>query len=468
MKNTRTLTDELRLHPAGTAAPIAGGEFVLYWIQTSMRAHANHALNFAVEQANHLGLPVLVYQGLRSDYPWASDRLHTFILESAIDLQADFDRRGIQYSFYLETAGSRGPISPLVELARRAALVVTDFIPTFIVPRQIRGLSTRVATPVIGVDSATMVPLRYFDRAHATARSIRPRLAEALSHYLHPVPDVEPRVRRVIDIPFEPLRVTTADVAPLVAACDIDHSVPPAPSLRGGRRAGLRRLKAFMATGLRDYTALRSDPNVAVTSRLSPYLHFGNLSINEVLLSVRAAAPAAEYDRFQDEALVWRELAHNFVFHEARHRTMAAVPGWARQELENHGDDPRPALYSDAQLEAGETHDELWNACQRALVEEGELHNYVRMLWGKAVIAWKERPADALRVLEHLNHKYALDGRDPNSYGGILWCFGKFDRPFYRRPIYGLVRYMSTNGARKRFDVARYINRHRAPATSPA
>jgi len=456
-------TDDLRIHAADEPGPRAGGEFVLYWLQTTMRAHGNPSLNFAVEQANRLGVPVVVYHGLRPDYPWASDRIHTFILESVADLAADFEARGIQYGFYLQTgslADGRTGRSPLVQLAERAALVVTDFFPTFIVPRQIRGLRRKVETPVVAVDSCTLVPMRYHEREWPTARGIRPRLLEALPHYLHPIPDVQPRLPGRVELPFDPVRPTAATIPDLVARCEIDHAVAPSPVIRGGRRAALARLAGFLKTGLARYAEDRGDPNVDATSRLSPYLHFGNVSINEVLLATREVAPPAQYEKFQDEALTWRELAHNYVYHNPKHRTWEGVPSWARKELDDHAADPRPVRYGDDDLEHARTHDALWNACQRSLLRDGELHNYLRMLWGKAVLQWTSTPQEALRVLEHLNHKYALDGRDPSSYGGIFWIFGKFDRPFYRRPIYGTVRYQSLAAAAGKFDVKAYIGRY--------
>lgn len=474
--------DDLRLHLPEATAPRPGGEFVLYWMQATHRAHWNFALNFAVERANALALPVLVYHGLRHDYPWASDRLHTFILEGVADLQAAFERRGIQYAFHLDLrrgpgatwpAGNReAPAagappargeerSPLVALAERAALVVTDVSPTFIFPRQLRALRQKTATPVIGVDSCGVVPLRALDREYATARSIRPVLMAALEHHLWPVGDVEPRVRRAVALPFEPVAVSREAIPALVAACDIDHAVPPSAAFRGGTVAARERLQRFLATGLPRYADDRNDPNEPeATSRLSPYLHFGHLSVQEVLLAARDAGPAGQYAKFLDETLTWRELAHNFCFHNPRHRTVDAIPAWARQQLADHEADPRPALYDDATLEHARTDSELWNACQRAYLRDGYMHNYLRMLWGKAVLQWTPDAASALRVLEHLNNKYALDGRDPNSYGGIHWIFGKFDRPFYRRPIYGTVRYQSLRAAEGKFDVRAYVRRY--------
>ncbi|HXI21115.1 MAG TPA: hypothetical protein VNH46_08525, partial [Gemmatimonadales bacterium] len=257
------------------------------------------------------------------------------------------------------------------------------------------------------------------------------------------------------------VRPTPATIPALVAGCDVDHAVAPSPLIRGGTRAARARLERFLARGLTGYAENRNDPNQPeAVSGLSPYLHFGNLSIHEILLAAREAGPAEEYVRFQDEALTWRELAHNFCYFNPRHRTADAIPAWARAQLAKHETDPRPALYGLEQLEYSRTGDELWNAAQRAYVRDGYMHNYMRMLWGKAVLQWTRNAAECLAILEHLNNKYALDGRDPNSYGGIMWIFGKFDRPFYRRPIYGMVRYQSTRAAERKFDVKAYLRRY--------
>ena len=359
---------------------------------------------------------------------------------------------------------------PLVPLADRAALVVTDYFPTFVVPRQIRGLRRRTATPVIAVDSATVIPMAYHTKEQSTARGIRPILMEALPHYLWPVENPEPQIRRVIDLPFEPTVVVKeggkgkgggkkgSTVAELVAECDIDHAVPPSPMFRGGRRAGRARLEEFLRNGLGNYADDRNDPNQPdKVSQLSLWLHFGNLSIHEVLLAAQAAGPADQYAKFLDEALTWREISHNFCHFNPKHRTTAGIPEWARKQLSDHEADPRPALYSVEEMEESRTASPLWNACQRSYVRDGWMHNFVRMLWGKAVLQWTPNAAECLRVLEHFNNKYSLDGRDPNSYGGIMWTFGKFDRPFYPRPIYGLVRYQSLKAAADKFDVPKYV-----------
>ena len=460
------MTEDLRIHAADEPGPRHGGEHVLYWMQSTLRARDNHALDFGVEQANRLGLPLVVYHGLRHDYPWASDRLHTFLLESVSDLYQEFDELGIQYAFYLERDGddaasrrAAGRPSPLVDLAHRAALVVTDYFPTFLAPRQTRALRRKVETPVIAVDSATVVPVRYHEREYPTAAPFRPRLMAALPHFLHRSPSAELKVRRRVDLPFKPT-IPDGRTSDLVASCDIDHSVAPVPAIRGGPRAARKQLARFLETSLLRYAEERSDPNADATSGLSPYLHFGNLSPVEVVLRAREAGPAEQFAKFQDEILTWRELAFNFTHFNSRHRTVEAIPDWARRELSTGESDDRPALYTGEQLERAQTAEPLWNAAQMAYVRDGWMPNPLRMLWGKSVIQWTRNAGEALGILEHLNNKYSLDGRDPSSYLNILWVFGKFDRPFYRRPIYGTVRYMSLKAAEKKFDTRRVISRY--------
>ena len=461
------MIDDLRIHAHGQRGPRVGGDHVLYWTQSSLRAHDNHALTFAIEQANQLRLPVVVYHGLRHDYPWASDRLHTFILESAADLHDAFAEQGIQYVLHLERdarereqRAARGEPDPLVALARRAAVVVTDYFPTFVVPRATRTLRREVETPVVAVDSATVVPVRFHQREYSSAPPFRARLDKALPdfHSLSPTP--EPRVQRTLDLPFAPTRPDRGRIHALVAACGIDHAVAPVADLGGGTQAARRRLEHFLEDGLSRFIEERADPNANATSGLSPYLHFGNISSREVLFHAREVGSDLQFAKFKDEILTWRELAFNFTHHNPRHRTVEAIPSWARAELDRGEADQRPALYSLEELEEARTAEPLWNAAQRAYLRDGWMPNALRMLWGKAVVQWTRTAADALAVMEHLNNKYALDGRDPSTYLNLHWVLGKFDRPFYRRPIFGTVRFMSLRAAEKKFDVGRVVARY--------
>lgn len=461
------MTDDLRIHAAAEPAPRPGGEHVLYWMQSTHRAHDNHALDFAIQQANRLGLPLVVFNQLRHDYPWASDRLHTFLLETASDLYGEFEELGIQYAFHLERDGSeaaarasRGQDPPLLDLAHRAAMVVTDYFPTFLVPRDTRALREQVEAPVVAVDSATVVPMRYHQREYPVAVPFRIRLMAALPHFLYRSRTPELETRRTVDLPFDPTIPHAASIPALVASCDIDHAVRPVSAFPGGPGAARTRLDRFLERGLPRYLEGRSDPNANVTSGLSPYLRFGNISPVEVVLRAREAGPAEQFAKFQDELLTWRELGFNFTHFNRRHRTVEAIPGWARQELAHGESDDRPALYSAEELEHARTSEPLWNAAQLAYVRDGWMPNALRMLWGKSVLQWTRNAAEALAVLEHLNNKYSLDGRDPSTYLNILWVFGKFDRPFYRRPIYGTVRYLSLKAAEKKFDTRTLIHRY--------
>jgi photolyase PhrII len=312
----------------------------------------------------------------------------------------------------------------------------------------------------VAVDSATVVPVRYHEREYSSPQPFRARLDRALPdfHQLSPTP--EPRVRRKVELAFDPTVPERARIRSLVSACDIDHGVVPVPGLRGGSRAARRRLERFLDEGLPRYADERADPNADATSGLSPYLHFGNISPREVLFHTREAGPHHQFARFKDEILTWRELAFNFTHFNPRHRTAEAIPAWARAELDRGEADPRPALYSLEELEQARTAEPLWNAAQRAYLRDGWMPNALRMLWGKAVVQWTRTAADALAIMEHLNNKYALDGRDPGTYLNLHWVLGKFDRPFYRQPIFGTVRSMSLRAAEKKFDVARVVARY--------
>jgi deoxyribodipyrimidine photo-lyase len=195
------------------------------------------------------------------------------------------------------------------------------------------------------------------------------------------------------------------------------------------------------------------------SSRLSPYLHFGQLAAAEVARTMMRAGPADAVEAFLDELVTWRELSLNFCLRNPHYDTLDALPGWARRSLRAHARDRRDPEYRLDEFEQARTHDPLWNAAQRELLTTGAMHNFMRMLWGKSVVLWTRRPADALAWLLRLNNRYALDGRDPSSYAGIQWCFGKFDRPFATRPVLGSIRPMSLARARRRFDVDRYLSR---------
>lgn len=460
----------------------AKGGYVLYWMQIYRRLEHNHALNHALALAQQHRKPLVIYEGLRFDYPWASPRLHRFVLEGMADNRARAAKLGFNYWPFVATPADPGR-GLLSKLAARAAVVVTDDFPCFIIPEQTAALARRTGTPVIAVDGNSVVPVANLGPAVSAAAQLRPRIhrafAEAWRHRAGRRPRIAQGARRHVDPPFAIWKGTDIDAT--VAALPLDR-VAPVAGMPGGATAATRRLRDFVRRRLRGYAELRSHPappDEGHASGLSPYLHFGHIAIEEVVAAVLASTGGwslddlgtpgkrdsfysedADVSAFLDEAITWRDVGMNW--HWSRRADAAclqrALPEWAWRTLRAHASDFRDVVYEADQLEAADTHDPLWNAAQRELVTTGTIHNYLRMLWGKKVIQWSRTPDEAYRTLVHLNNKYALDGRDPNSYTGILWCFGLFDRPWPERKVFGTVRYMSSENTARKFKLQRYLD----------
>lgn len=450
-----------RLEP-GAPPPRAEGAFVVYWMRVAARAFENPALDVALTAARALGKPVFVYHALSEGGRYASDRLHTFALEGARDVQRQCAERGIGYAFHLERSGAREPV--VRTLAQQAALVVTDFMPVKPLLRQDAELSR--AAPLWRVDASCVAPLWRFatpvDRAAAFRRLAKDEWARRVREAWQ---DVEPPGPAFLpELPFTPLDLQAADLPALVAGCDIDHSIGPVHHTPGGTAAGLARWRRFADTKLDAYARDRSDPLREGTSRMSAYLHLGHVS---ALTLAREAARhrSAGAEKWLDELLTWRELAWHFCWHTPEPESVGALPAWARATLAAHEGDPRDFLPSWEQLARAQTDDALWNAAQRQLLTHGELHNAVRMTWAKRVLSWTRNAREALALLFDLNHRFALDGQDPCSVGGILWCLGAFDRPFSPEvPILGAVRPRPTAEFARRFDLAEWERRVHRPS----
>lgn len=436
------------------------GQYVLYWMQSTHRFEENWALRYAILEADRIGKPLLIHQGLDPTYEHANDRIHTVILENARALHHRAKQLGLSYQFVLRRR--REDDRRVVDrLADKAAMVVTDLYPTAGIAERTARFAERARCKVMLIESHAIVPNGAFVKEEYAARTIRPKIAKLLDLALEPVADRPPQraLREAIWNNLEVDRVDFEhfDIAAEVAKCEIDHAVPPVPFASGldGARA---RLDAFCAGALADYAERRNEPSdTEGSSRLSPYLHFGQISAAEVLRTVRAAGHAESAAKFQDELVTWRELALNFCLRNPNYGKLKGLPEWVHKTMDKHKDDPREVIYSLGQLERAETHDELWNAAQREIVRTGFMHNVTRMLWGKSVMLWTARYKHALEHLILLNNKYGLDGRDPSSYGGIQWCFGKFDRPWFDKPIFGVMRPMSLARARDKFDAEAYI-----------
>ena len=461
-----------RTLPANDRALRAERPYVLYWMQSTQRFEDNWALRLATAEADRVNKPLLILHTIDSDHAYASARCHTFVLGGARELATRAEVLGLTYLVAL-CRQRRENVRLVERLAAGAALVVTDRFLTEGVAARTSQLATRIDCRLLAVDSFGIVPAGCFEREEYSARTIRPKLRRLLDHAAEAVEDRAPK-RGFPAALLEMARLGAIDprrsnLAALVGACDVDHGVAPVEA-RGGLVAARTRLADFVADGLREYTRRRSNPSDrAGTSRLSPYLHYGMISPLEVHDTVRATAPASESETFLDEMLTWRELALNSCERNPAHDALASLPAWVRRSMAAHADDERPVTYTLDELERAETDDAIWNAGQRELMETGMMHPVVRMLWGKSVLGWAPTYDAAFAWLLHLNDKYSLDGRDPASYAGIQWCFGKFDRPFATRAVWGTIRPMSLERARLKYDVEDYVARwHPAPIAQVA
>jgi photolyase PhrII len=441
------------------------GAFVLYWMHNALRAEENPALDVALAAARARDLPLLVYQGLGEIYPYASDRHHAFILQGARDVQRQFADRGIRYAFQLQRPGQRG--SYLKQLGQQADLIVTEEIPVEPLSGWLDRLRQRTGRPLVVVDTSCIIPMRSVLGDFHDVASFRTATSEEFSHRVPRRWEAQPFdvAAYTSDLPFVPLDLQNECLARLIAECEIDHTVGPVADTPGGSRAGYRRWQTFLAEGLSHYAERRHDAACLGTSRMSAYLHYGMVS--PFRLAREAAASGAE--AFLDALLVWRELAFHFCLrHGDELDTMEGLPRWAQQTLEKHRDDPRPFDCAWEDLARGKTGDPLWDNCQRSLLRHGELHGDLRSVWGTALLEWVQSPSRALQMAIDLNHRYALDGRGPCSYSGILSCFGQFERPRpTEQPVFGTVRSRPLREHAARIDDARFAERATRPIAQP-
>ncbi|MDR3764085.1 MAG: deoxyribodipyrimidine photo-lyase [Acidobacteriota bacterium] len=441
--------DRVRVRRAGS--PSTEARAVVYWMQRAQRAEDNAALDLAIEIANSLRLPVVVFFGI-VPFPGANLRHYQFMTEGLADTAARLARRNVAFVV------RRHPEADLAKFCEEAgaAVLVGDENPLREPERWRQVLGRKLRIPYYTVDADVVVPSRVLLKAQYAARIIRPRLSAQMAEYL--VPCTNP-VAEVSDAAgyrsLDPAADLLADLSPL------DRTVGPVTSFVSGTTAALVRLKYFVEHGLTQYPDKQGDPSCDGSSRLSPYLHFGHISPVTVALAVRnSSAPEEAKQKYLDELITWRELAVNFVTFNPVYDAIECAEPWAHRTLADHASDPRPILYTRGRLEKAATHDDLWNAAQRQMLREGWMHNYMRMYWAKKILEWSPSPQQAYHNALYLNDKYLLDGRDPNGYAGVAWALaGKFDRPWFDRPIFGTIRYMSGAAAKKKFDANAYVRR---------
>ncbi|HVM93209.1 MAG TPA: deoxyribodipyrimidine photo-lyase [Terriglobales bacterium] len=457
MDDLQKLAENPRVRVRRKGPPDPGGSCVVYWMQRSQRGLDNPALDVAIEAANALGKPVVVFFAPVPFYPNANLRAYRFLVEGIPDIAAALEKRNV--SFVLR----RYPDHSLLKFCEevKPALVVGDENPMR-EPERWRELATqKLCVPLWTVDSDIIVPSRLIEKEQYAAFHLRRRLHAHLDRFL--VNPANPRAKVDWQKPAK-LQSLPPDFD-ITDGWHLDRSVAPSSHFKGGTKEAMRLLAEFVDKKLKHYARDRNHPELDGTSRLSPYLHFGHISPLTIALAVqKSAAPKAAKESFLDELITWRELAINFVTYNSNYDNFESGENWAHRTLATHARDPRPYLYTEKQLENAETHDPLWNAAQMQMVTSGWMHNYMRMYWGKKILEWTKTPAEAYRIAVALNDKYELDGRDPNGYAGAAWSIvGKFDRPWFERPIFGQIRYMSGQSTGKKFDSRRYIEQQTQP-----
>jgi deoxyribodipyrimidine photo-lyase len=464
------------------------GEYVLYWMTAMRRLRYNFGLQRAVEWANELRRPLLIFDAVRTNYRWACDRFHQFLIDGIEERSSQLSSSKAAHCAYIEPSSNHG--SGLMEtLAQHACVVVADDYPCFFHPALYQRIAAKWGCALEIVDSNTIVPMRLADRTFTVAHSYRRYMQKVVAESMPQFPVEEPlkalKTERLKALPSvikkkwgcglagEGLSLCT-DLSKL----PIDHSVKPTEN---GQESEARKvLNRFLKSRLSKYEHDRNEPELQGSSWLSPHLHFGSMSSFEVFFEVSKAedwAPkklskpngkmngfwnmSVDAEAFIDQLMTWREIGFNMCVREPNFDRYESLPDWAQTTLAEHADDPRQYVYSMEEFEQARTHDELWNAAQNQLVHEGRIHNYLRMLWGKKILHWSDTPQQALKTMIHLNNKYALDGRDPNSYSGIFWVLGRYDRAWGpERPIFGKIRYMTSDSTRSKFSVKNYIRKH--------
>jgi deoxyribodipyrimidine photo-lyase len=438
-------------------APRREGKCVVYWMQRAMRVLDNAALDVAVEAGNLLGLPVVVFYSV--SYANWTLRHFQFMAQGVQDVVEDAAERGLGFVLRRSPDHSVATFAGEVE----AALVVGDENACREQERWRRVVASQLKVPFWTVDADVVVPSRVFGRTYFLMHHFRPHWKAELGRFL-----VKP-AKVVAQREWKPRKgmESFAVERDLTAGFKkVDRRFGPAESFTGGTRAAVKRMREFVRDGLADYERARNHPEVKGTSRLSPYLRFGNIGPLTIALAVEKAvkqgkATAAASERFLEQLIGWRELSVLFVRHTPEYDNWESAEPWARKTLVEHAGDTRPQRYSLAQMERGETGDELWNAAQREMVDTGWMHNYMRMYWAKKILEWAPDAARAYEWAVKLNDRYELDGRDPNGYAGIAWAIvGKHDRPWFKRPVYGLVRPMSGASLEKKIDAAAYIRQN--------
>ncbi len=420
-------------------------------MQASQRAVFNPALEYAIEQANKRSKPILVFFGITDNYPDANLRHYYFMLQGLIDVFKRLEKRGI--SLVLRVVS---PEIGAIELSKDASMIIVDRGYVKIQRKWRDMLAKKAKCKVIQVEGDVVVPIEIVsDKEEFSARTIRSKIKSKLETYLKAIENINPKGHR-LNMKIE--SIDPGDIKSILSHLKIDISVNKVDGFTGGYSEAKKYLDLFIRKNLHNFAEYRNHPGLNVSSNLSPFLHFGHISPVDITLNV-LKKEGPDVEAFLEELIVRRELSINFVYYNKNYDNFNGLDDWAKNTLLKHATDKRDYIYTLEELENAKTHDPYWNAAQIEMVKTGKMQGYMRMYWGKKIIEWTEDPKKAYEIALYLNNKYELDGRDPNGFTGVAWCFGKHDRPWKERPVFGKVRYMNDKGLERKFDMELYLNR---------
>ncbi|MDZ4172125.1 MAG: deoxyribodipyrimidine photo-lyase [Methanobacteriaceae archaeon] len=443
---------------------INNGYYVLYWIQASPRSHYNHALEYAILKANSLKKPLVAYFGITKNFPNSNSRHYQFLLEGLKETMENLEKKGIK-TIILQ----KDPVKGAVELSENAILTIND-MGYLNIQREWREKAIEMLKcPLIQVETNVVVPVESASsKEDYSAGTIRRKIQKVLEFYMVPLKENRVDISSLkfsfkdLDVNYvnrspEDMNFNLNNISKSLKKLELNEIVPPG-AYEGGTSNALKLFHSFIDNKLDKFADLRNDPSEDNLSNMSPYLHFGQISPLYMALEVsKTKSPGKE--AFLEELIIRRELSMNLSHYNHNYNRFECLPDWAKKTLLEHRNDSRQYNYTIEELENARTHDPYWNAAQKEMVITGKMHGYMRMYWGKKILEWTDDPRSAYDIAIYLNDKYEIDGRDPNGYTGVAWCFGKHDRAWKERKIFGKVRYMNDKGLKRKFKIEKYVDR---------
>jgi deoxyribodipyrimidine photo-lyase len=435
---------------------------VVYWMQQAQRVHFNHALNHAIEIANFRNLPLVVFFGLSTNYPDANLRHFHFMLEGLKEVKAILDH--FQITFVIRLVSPEIGIIPFLEHASALVMDYGYLRHQKLWRKHVLDVAKVTYSDVYidMIDTDAIVPVKVAsDKAEYGAYTLRPKITK-----LYPLYRDFTRISVIknttkLDFPSD---VDLSNIDLLLSKFDLDQSVQKSEIYQGGYIEASRLMSLFINQKAIHYLE-SNDPSTDYTSLMSMYIHFGQISTLDILERIFLAHDHGQLDgqvldAYIEQLLVRRELALNYVTYVKGYDQFEYITEpWAYLTMEKHLRDIRPYLYTKNEIEQSQTHDPYFNAAMKEMRDTGYMHNYMRMYWAKKIIEWMPSYQEAYETTIHLNNKYFIDGRDANSYASVAWCYGKHDRAWTEREVFGKLRYMNSNGLERKFDISAYVDK---------